>query len=127
MPTLHHLALRTRELRRLEQFYIGVMSAEVVRRDQVRGSVWLAVGDVVLMLERASAEEPTVAVGSLDLLAFAADEQAGGLAAWRARLQQAQIAVEHATEHTLYFRDPDGRRVGVSTFRWPWLEGLDQS
>ena len=122
MPTLHHLALRTRELGRLEEFYVGVVGAEVVRRDEVRGSVWLAVDDVVLMLERASAEEPAVPAGSLDLLAFAAE----GLAAWRARLEQARTSVEHATEHTLYFRDPDGRRVGVSTFRWPWLEGPER-
>jgi catechol-2,3-dioxygenase len=122
MPTLHHLALRTPELERLEEFYVTVLGLRVLRRDRARGSVWLGVGSVVLMLERAAPGEPQVSAGSLDLIAFAAehaDDARGALASWRARLEDAGVAVEGATEHTLYFRDPDGRRVGVSAFRWP--------
>jgi catechol-2,3-dioxygenase len=121
MPTLHHLALRTRELERLEEFYVGVLMLRVLRRDGPRGSVWLGAGSVVLMLERASVEEPAVPAGSLDLVAFTASDTP--LASWRAHLESAGVAVEGATEHTLYFRDPDGRRIGVSTFPWPDFGG----
>ncbi|MGK0362643.1 MAG: hypothetical protein ACI9U2_004964 [Bradymonadia bacterium] len=27
-----------------------------------------------------------------------------------------RVAIESETEHTTYFRDPDGRRVGVSNY-----------
>jgi hypothetical protein len=47
--------------------------------------------------------------GSQELLAFAIDASARD--AWRAK-----VTVEAETTHTLYFRDPDGRRVAVSSY-----------
>jgi catechol 2,3-dioxygenase-like lactoylglutathione lyase family enzyme len=104
---IHHVALRTRDLPRLEQFYATVLGLRVVRRDDSRGSVWLDAGGTVLMLERAGADEPEVPAGTRDLVAFAVDDKE----TWRGR-----VAVEAETEHTLYFRDPDGRRVAVSSY-----------
>ena len=104
---LHHVALRTRDLARLEQFYATVLGLRVVRRDDARGSVWLDAGGTVLMLERAGADEPPIPAGTKDLVAFAVDDKE----TWRSR-----VAVEAETEHTLYFRDPDGRRVAVSSY-----------
>ena len=110
---IHHVALRTVDLERLERFYAGVLGLRVVRRDYARGSVWLALGlgpdaaAAVLMLERAAPGEPPIPWGSKELVAFAVDD----LGPWRAR-----VAVEAETAHTLYFRDPDGRRVAVSTY-----------
>jgi len=110
---IHHVALRTPDVAQLERFYAGVLGLRVVRRDDARGSVWLALGlpadagGAVLMLERAEIEEPPVPAGSRELVAFAVDD----LAPWRAR-----VSVEAETAHTLYFRDPDGRRVAVSTY-----------
>ena len=46
---IHHLALRTRELDRLERFYTGVLKLPVVRRDAGRGSVWLDAGGTIGM------------------------------------------------------------------------------
>ena len=104
---IHHVALRTRDLARLEQFYATVLGLRVMRRDDARGSVWLDAGGIVLMLERAAAGEPGVPAGTMDLVAFAVDDKE----TWRGR-----VAVEAETEHTLYFRDPDGRRVAVSSY-----------
>jgi catechol 2,3-dioxygenase-like lactoylglutathione lyase family enzyme len=104
---IHHVALRTRDLPRLEQFYAAVLGLREVRRDDARGSVWLDAGGTILMLERAGADEPEVPAGTRDLVAFAVDDKE----TWRAR-----VAVEAETEHTLYFRDPDGRRVAVSSY-----------
>jgi catechol 2,3-dioxygenase-like lactoylglutathione lyase family enzyme len=104
---IHHVALRTRDLARLEQFYATVLGLRVVRRDDARGSVWLDVGGTVLMLERAGENEPDVPAGTMDLVAFAVDDTE----TWRGR-----VALEAETEHTLYFRDPDGRRVAVSSY-----------
>jgi catechol-2,3-dioxygenase len=101
--------MRTQDLPRLEAFYVGVLGLDELRRDDGRGSVWLEAGGTVLMLERAAPDEPCVPEGSKELLAFAID--AGARDAFRAK-----VAVEAETEHTLYFRDPDGRRVAVSSY-----------
>jgi catechol 2,3-dioxygenase-like lactoylglutathione lyase family enzyme len=111
---IHHLAMRTHDVARLERFYAGLLGFAVSRRDDARGSVWLDAGGAILMLERAGATEAcVVAPGSMELVAFAVDDRE----AWRARLERAGVVVEDETGHTLYFRDPDGRRVAVSTFR----------
>jgi catechol 2,3-dioxygenase-like lactoylglutathione lyase family enzyme len=104
---IHHVALRTTDLPRLERFYREVLGLAFLRRDDARGSVWLEAQGVVLMLERAEPGEPAVPSASRELLAFAVDDKEP----WRARL-----AVEAETAHTLYFRDPDGRRLAVSSY-----------
>jgi glyoxylase I family protein len=98
--------MRTADLPRLERFYAGVLGLAVLRRDDARGNVWLDAGGSVLMIERAEAGEPPIAPGTKELLAFAV----GDKEPWRAR-----VDVEAETPHTLYFRDPDGRRVAVSS------------
>jgi catechol-2,3-dioxygenase len=99
--------MRTRDVGRLERFYAGVLKLPVARRDDARGSVWLDAGGTMLMLERASEGEPTLSAGSLELIAFSV----ASIEPWRAI-----VAVEAETAHTLYFRDPDGRRVAVSDY-----------
>ena len=99
--------MRTRDVERLERFYAGVLGLPVVKRDDARGSVWLDAGGTMLMVERASEGEPAVSPASLELVAFAVPS----IEPWRAR-----VAVEAQTAHTLYFRDPDGRRVAVSDY-----------
>ena len=109
---IHHLAFRTRDVARLETFYVRVCDFKVRKRDDERGSVWLDARSAVLMLERADPEEPPIPAGTKELIAFAIDD----VDAWRARLAAFGIDVEGETQHTLYFRDPDGRRLAVSTF-----------
>ena len=75
--------------------------------------MWLRAGDVVLMLEKHLRGKGESA-GSGHLLALAADD----LAALEERLAGAGVTVEDRTEHTLYFRDPDGHRVGLSDYRF---------
>lgn len=61
------------------------------------------------MIELRGKDEPDVARGSLDLVAFGASKRAHDALAKK-------IAVEASTDFTSYFRDPDGRRVAVSHF-----------
>jgi catechol 2,3-dioxygenase-like lactoylglutathione lyase family enzyme len=109
---VHHLALRAPDPGVTAAFYQAVMGLRVLQRNEERGSVWLDASGTVLMIERAEPGEPGVPEHGKELLAFAVDDQA----AWRLRLQGAGVAVEAETPHTLYFRDPDGRRVAVSTY-----------
>jgi catechol 2,3-dioxygenase-like lactoylglutathione lyase family enzyme len=104
---IHHVALRTHDLPRLERFYAGVLGLSVMRRDDARGSVWLEADGAILMLERAEDGEPSIPEHSRELIAFAVDDKEP----WRAK-----VTVEAETPHTLYFRDPDGRRVAVSSY-----------
>ena len=111
MAALHHLALRTRDVARLVGFYRAVAGLEVARESE--RSVWLRAGETVVMIERAEASEPTVPAGSLELVAFRWD---GTLDGARAHLASLGITAEGETGFTLYFRDPDGRRVGLSNY-----------
>ena len=112
---VHHIALRTQNLSRLELFFSEVFRAKVLRRQEQR-AVWFQIGTGVLMLEIAEAGEPAVPAGSMELLCFPIE--GSDLASFRERLAEAGVAVEAETPFTLYFRDPDGRRLGVSTYRF---------
>jgi catechol 2,3-dioxygenase-like lactoylglutathione lyase family enzyme len=109
---IHHIALRTSDLERLVQFYSVVLGLPVRVRDDRRA--WLALDGAVLMLERCEPTEPRVPAQTKELVAFAVEdvEREG----WPVRLANAGVTVEARTDHTLYFRDPDGRRVAVSAY-----------
>lgn len=110
---LHHLALRTDDLGRLERFYAGVLGMRVLRADVGR-SVWLDAAGTILMLERREDGEPAIDPTSMELVCFAIrpDEHR----AMVERLGDAGVRVEGRTAYTLYFRDPDGRRLGASSY-----------
>jgi catechol-2,3-dioxygenase len=113
MSRVHHVALRTHDVTGLSVFYRALAGLEVVR-DALPRAVWLGLGPgAVLMIERAEADEPRPTAGGMDFLAFAVSVEA-----WQ-RLRSelsARDVLEAQTDHTLYLRDPDGRRVGVSCY-----------
>ena len=111
---LHHVALRVADCEASLALYSGVLGLRETRRSQGAdgvASVWVQAGEMVLMLERrlrgAGAE-----TGSGHLLAFAVDD----LREWELKLAQAGVVVEDRTTHTLYLRDPDGHRLGLTTY-----------
>lgn len=110
----HHLAVRVLDCEVALAFYSGLLGLRELRRTVTGGAlaaVWLDAGGLVLMLERrlrgAGPEQ-----GSGHLLALAVDD----LAAWEARLTAAHVPVADRTDFTLYVNDPDGHRVGLTTF-----------
>ena len=111
---IHHLALRTLDVPRLAAFYRDVLGLPLANHEDAPGRVWLQASGTVIMIEPRDASEPGPERGSLDLVAFAIepDERAGFVD----RLVRAGIAIEGETAFTVYFRDPDGRRVGVSHY-----------
>ncbi len=110
---VHHLAFRTADLVRLERFYTDALGLSIARRDGER-SVWLHAGGTIVMLEQADAGEPQVAPGSKELVAFAIE--APDVERWRRVLDANGIPIEEETAFTLYFRDPDGRRIALSHY-----------
>lgn len=109
---VHHLALRTPDLARLESFYVDLLGLAVQRRTE--RSIWLDAGGTIVMLERSEPGEPSVDPRSMELACFAVVADEG--AAFRRRLAAAGVTVEDRTRFTLYVRDPDGRRVGLSSY-----------
>jgi len=114
---IHHLALRTQSPRELAKFYRGVLGLPELRssRDgrQVR-SIWLDAGGTILMIERAEPGEPAIPERTMELVAFAVSQTQHRRL--RARLRRRRVPLDGETAFTSYFRDPDGRRVGISHF-----------
>jgi catechol 2,3-dioxygenase-like lactoylglutathione lyase family enzyme len=112
----HHVALRAADVDATAEFYRRVLGLPVVRDARPR-SVWLAAGDgAVLMVEARSAGEPAIPAGSMELFALAVTAER------KAEIRALAIGggfFDGETEHTVYVRDPDRRRVGVSTFALP--------
>jgi len=125
MPTgFHHLAIRVADLAGCERFYREVLGLPVLRRwpDAAGGdrSVWLGVGvDGFLALERADAPAAPPATeprreGRAGLHLLALRIGPGERAAWERRLAEAEVPVEARSRWTLYLRDPEGNRIGLS-------------
>ncbi|MBU6160165.1 MAG: VOC family protein [Myxococcales bacterium] len=115
---LHHIALRTNNPTQLADFYVRVCGLQVVPNPPASASgLWLHAGGVVFMVERREADEPGPASGTLDLLAFEAAQP--DVHAVLAFLAEQRVEVEACTGFTAYFRDPDGRRVALSTYPLP--------
>jgi catechol 2,3-dioxygenase-like lactoylglutathione lyase family enzyme len=116
----HHLALQCADLAACERFYREVLGLEVLRRwPREEGgdrSVWLRLGDGFLALEQAEEPPPPSAFrsgrGGLHLVALSIG--AGERARWEARLEALGVPIVHRTRWTLYLRDPEGNRVGLS-------------
>jgi len=112
---LHHLALRTGDVAALAAFYQDVFALTVLR-DELPRSIWLGLGaEAVLMIEARTADEVPVAGGTPELFAFRVDAEA--LARVRSNARR-RGCYDGETDFTVYLRDPDGRRVGASIYRF---------
>ena len=124
IPTrVHHIAVKVADLPTAERFYSEMLGLPVLRRwttpdGRAERSLWLGLGqDSFLAIERANEDDAIKAEGSpgLHLLALAISR--GEREAWRDRLARAGAPVYDETEFTIYVRDPEGNRIGLS--HWP--------
>ncbi len=110
---IHHIAFRVADLQVSTDFYRDILAFPVRREDRPR-SVWLEIDDEsVLMLETRTDGESSVPEGSMELVAFRVDR------ATKERIRDLCCRLgcfDGETEHTIYLRDPDGRRIGISTY-----------
>jgi catechol 2,3-dioxygenase-like lactoylglutathione lyase family enzyme len=122
----HHVALQCRDLDRCERFYREVLGLDVLRRWPAVGggdrSVWLAVGEGFLALERAEGapggalEDLPWRDGKPGLHLVALRIGAAERGPWEARLAELGVPVVHRTRWTIYLRDPEGNRVGLTHY-----------
>jgi catechol 2,3-dioxygenase-like lactoylglutathione lyase family enzyme len=118
---LHHVALGARDVETVAAFYRGALGLTERDRhltaDGDLRSIWLDLGDSILMIERTASparEVEGVGAGPF-LLALAVDP--ADRAAVEERLLAAGAPIEDRTEFTSYARDPEGNRVAIS--HWP--------
>jgi glyoxylase I family protein len=117
----HHLAVQARDVERVASFYREILGfperARHHRPDGALRSIWLEVpGGGFLAVEHCVGqivEEGfrTSRPGWL-LLALRIDREERGRV--RQALGEAGVGVEHETRWTLYVRDPEGNRIGLS-------------
>jgi catechol 2,3-dioxygenase-like lactoylglutathione lyase family enzyme len=115
---LHHVALGARDVEHVAAFYREVFGLKEVARHLQAGSalrsIWLDLGGAVLMVEHCMGQTPLVqshAPGPF-LLAFSLAAQQ--LPAFEAALVRWGVVLEASTQHSRYFRDPEGNRVALS-------------
>ncbi|MFN7973439.1 MAG: VOC family protein [Acidobacteriota bacterium] len=112
---IQHIALRVADPDRSALFYRDLLGLpELDRQLDDAGrcrAIWLDAGGVIVMLERVlrGAGPDT---GSAHVLSLAVVDRA----AWEERLASAGVAIDDRTGFTLFVRDPDGHRVGLTTF-----------
>ncbi len=121
----HHLAIQVRDLAAAERFYVETLGLKVVKRwpredGPGERSLWLSVGagEEFLALELCDVERPPTPFrdphGGLHLLALRIP--ASDRAAWEEKLAALGVEIVHRTRWTLYLRDPEGNRLGLSHF-----------
>lgn len=124
MLAFHHLAVQCADLAGCERFYREVLGLEVLCRWPLAGSegedrsVWLSLGEgqgfIALERARAPAERGAFRDGRAGLHLIALRIAPAERAVWEERLKEAGVPVVHRTRFTLYFRDPEGNRIGLS-------------
>jgi catechol 2,3-dioxygenase-like lactoylglutathione lyase family enzyme len=117
---LHHLALGARDVERVAAFYRDLLGLPEVARHREPGgdlrSIWLDLGGPVLMIERTfepSRHVAGVGAGPFLLALAGSSQQCEG---WERALAAAGVPLESHTQHTGYFRDPEGNRFAVSSY-----------
>ena len=128
---VHHLAIQVRDLAAAERFYCDTLGLRVVRRWPAadgtgQRSIWVDTGDgAFLALEVTTAEPRTPGGGPsappypAGLHLFALRIDAADRGAWQERFARAGVAVYHHTAFTIYVRDPEGNRIGLSHYPVP--------
>jgi glyoxylase I family protein len=120
---IHHVAVKVADLSRAEAFYGGVLGLPVLRRWPLADgggerSLWLDLGaGAFLALERADRIESEKSEDAPGLHLIAFHIACGERETWIAKLAQAGHPVYQQTDYTIYVRDPEGNRIGLS--HWP--------
>lgn len=112
--SVHHVALRSPDPAGLAAFYARVLDLPERRRaDDAEGlfSVWLDLGGTLLMVERGQRRSRDEGWDGVFLTA-----EAGAGERWLASWRALGIEPEGRTAYTLYARDPEGNRFGVSSY-----------
>lgn len=119
LSSLNHIAIKVKSMGPCLEFYHSILGLKILkenrRTDNSIRSIWLGIGEIILMLEKEEMLYPQI--GNTQGFAFIAltikKEESS---AWKKKLELSGIVLEKETEYTMYFRDPEGNQVGLSHF-----------
>ncbi|MCZ8343489.1 MAG: VOC family protein [Leptospira sp.] len=105
---IHHIAIGTENPQILAEFYLKIPGTNLSKKffyesGKLR-SVWIECGSLLLMFETGKKEAPKALVLGLE----------GEIESWKIFLES--TAIVQKTDFTYYFLDPDGNRLGLSTY-----------
>ncbi|MSP25045.1 MAG: VOC family protein [Myxococcales bacterium] len=117
---LHHIAVGVNDVERVASFYCNELGlSERARHFDEHGtlrSVWLELGDALLMLERCDCpprQVDGIGAGPFLIALCVSREERTEL---EARLATRGYKSDSRTQFTSYFRDPEGNRVALSAY-----------
>jgi len=114
---VHHLALRAESVLALAAFYVAVFRLdELDRQTDELGvkSIWLGLGEAILMIERRGPGEPAPDPTSREVQIFSGTKQ--DRLDVEQRLADAGFSPAFRSPYTTYLRDPEGRLTGISHY-----------
>jgi catechol 2,3-dioxygenase len=115
LSRLGHVAMRVTDVERSKKFYGEVLGFEVIEEDPEHGGVFMALPGLshTIDLFPAPDEAPAAAPGAVGVrhVAFLVESEADFKEAWRTLRERGvpiDRAMDHVSQKSLYFRDPDG-------------------
>ncbi|TGL49903.1 VOC family protein [Leptospira kemamanensis] len=106
---IHHIAIGTPHPTQLAAFYRTLPGAQLIREFYYESgalrSVWIQFDSILLMLEEGERLAPKNLVFSLN---------SSNLPLWKDWIKT--IPITHHTDFTIYFQDPDGNGLGLSSY-----------
>lgn len=128
MKGINHIAIVSKDPEKLSVFYNSFLGLVIKKTNYFDNgtvrSVWLDIpGSVILMIEiadygKSSAFNESVPfqkkVPGLHLIAFSIDKSE--MKQWKCKLDSSGVRIEHFTDYSIYFFDPDGNRLALSCY-----------
>ena len=114
---LGHIVLKVRDAQQAKDFYIRVLGLQVAYEDRQRGMVFLSFGTEhheLALFQLATGEPPEATQPGVHHMAWQLGSFAELQAAHRELVElgiPVEAAVEHNVTRSVYFFDPDGKRV----------------
>lgn len=122
LKRIGHVLLRVADVERSKAFYTHMLGFEIVEEDPVHGGVFMTLGENGHTLDLSPVDDPETAQRSplnrigVHHIAFLVDSQEALKDAYFT-LQDQGIeivrAVDHVSQKSIYFNDPDGNRIEI--------------
>src|SRR3954468_12473808 len=123
LQALDHVAISVRDVKRSAQWYIDVLGFKEEHADVWDGvPTFVGNGEAALALfplpEKATSTSPDRAAARVLHFAFRADRE--NFLNAQDELRKRGIAFDfsdHEVSHSMYFRDPDGHKIEITTYK----------